>query len=261
MTYKILFLDIDGTILKNDHTYTESTKDAINQLKQKGIQIFLCTGRPTHELGSLAEALEIDSLIGSNGSHAIYQNKTIFKKPYNPETIKQFIDIAKEHDHKLIFYTSERNYHTDFDNHLVQGFINTFQLYENEPYSEDIIESIVGAHVLNVEPADASLYEFDGDALLAQVNFDGYRNCYDVVRKTVNKGAAVKHVLAKLNIPAEQAIAFGDAMNDKEMLQIVGESFAMGNANPNLFQYAKHKTTTVENSGIYNGLKKLGLVN
>jgi hypothetical protein len=49
-------------------------------------------------------------------------------------------------------------------------------------------------------------------------------------------------------------------MNDKEMLQTVGESFVMANGDPNLFSYAKHRTTTVDNSGIYYGLKKLGLI-
>ncbi len=70
----------------------------------------------------------------------------------------------------------------------------------------------------------------------------------------------MEKVLAVLGIPKEQAIAFGDGMNDKEMLQTVGESFVMANGDPNLFPYAKHRTTTVDNSGIYYGLKKLGII-
>ncbi|HLT57011.1 MAG TPA: HAD hydrolase family protein, partial [Bacillota bacterium] len=73
-------------------------------------------------------------------------------------------------------------------------------------------------------------------------------------------GEAIKKILEHLNIPKEAAIAFGDGMNDKEMLQAVGEGFAMGNANPDLLPYAKHQTATVDESGIYIGLQQLGIV-
>ena len=67
-------------------------------------------------------------------------------------------------------------------------------------------------------------------------------------------------MLDALNISADEAIAFGDGMNDLDMLQFVGHSFAMANGNPKIFEYAKYKTTSVQEDGIYNGLKKLGLL-
>jgi hydroxymethylpyrimidine pyrophosphatase-like HAD family hydrolase len=85
-------------------------------------------------------------------------------------------------------------------------------------------------------------------------------NCFDVIRDKVNKGFGVNCVLNHLGIRKDTAIAFGDGLNDKEMLQNVGEGFAMGNAHPELLSYAKHKTTPVTNSGIFNGLKSLGLL-
>jgi hydroxymethylpyrimidine pyrophosphatase-like HAD family hydrolase len=93
-----------------------------------------------------------------------------------------------------------------------------------------------------------------------KVNAEGYRHCFDVIRDHVNKGTGVNALLQHLNIPRDASIAFGDGMNDKEMVAAVGEGFAMGNSTPELFSYAKHKTTDVMNSGIYNGLKSLGLV-
>ncbi|GAE44685.1 HAD family hydrolase [Mesobacillus boroniphilus] len=86
------------------------------------------------------------------------------------------------------------------------------------------------------------------------------QHCYDVIRDHVNKGIGVEFLLKKLGIKREESIAFGDGMNDREMLKSAGEGFAMGNAHPDLFQYAKHKTTAVTNSGIFNGLKSLGLL-
>jgi hydroxymethylpyrimidine pyrophosphatase-like HAD family hydrolase len=81
-----------------------------------------------------------------------------------------------------------------------------------------------------------------------------------VIRDKVNKGIGVNRVLNHLGIGKESAIAFGDGLNDKEMLMNVGEGFAMGNAHPDLFAYAKHRTSDVTASGIFNGLKALGLV-
>ena len=130
----------------------------------------------------------------------------------------------------------------------------------NELFTPKVVNNILGATLINLKATDPSLYQVEESYHFSQVNVEGLMHCYDVIRDTVNKGRAIKMVLELMNITKEQAIAFGDGMNDKEMLEIAGESFAMGNAHPDLFAYAKHKTTSVEDSGIYNGLKSLGLV-
>ncbi|HWO75963.1 MAG TPA: HAD family hydrolase [Bacillus sp. (in: firmicutes)] len=261
MTYKILFLDIDGTILKPDHTYSESTKDAILQLKKKGIEVFIATGRPLHEINELAHELQIDSFIGYNGAFAVYKNKTILEEPMETSHVKSFLDIAKQNDHEMVLYTSEKNYFTTLDHPLVQNFNKLFDLTQNALFTDTVINEILGITVMNVTvSSQASLYELDENIRLSQVHAEGAEHAYDIIRTNMNKGVAVKRVLEYLHIPKEQSIAFGDGMNDKEMLQSVGEGFAMGNAHPDLFQYAKHITSSVTDSGIFNGLKKLGLV-
>ncbi|MBP1970742.1 Cof subfamily protein (haloacid dehalogenase superfamily) [Virgibacillus natechei] len=260
MTYKALFLDIDGTILKPDHTYTDSTKDAILQAKNQGVEVFICTGRPLHEVDALAEELHVESLIGYNGAYAVYQNETIIDEPIGKNLVHQFIKIAKEHGSEIVMYTSEKNYFTSLDSTAVQQFNHVFQLTKNEIYSNDVADKIIGATVINLDPADAALYELETNLRLSVVNIEGVPMSYDIIRKNVNKGEAINAILKRLNIPKEQAIAFGDGMNDKEMLQAVGEGFAMENAHPDLFAYAKHTTTSVTESGIYNGLQKIGLV-
>src|SRR5690625_4568424 len=75
MDYKSVFLDIDGTILKPDHTFTNSTKNAIHQMRTKGIEVFLATGRPLHELDELANQLDVHSFIGYNGAYATHNDQ------------------------------------------------------------------------------------------------------------------------------------------------------------------------------------------
>lgn len=260
MSYKVLFLDIDGTILMPDLTYSDSTKDAILQLKNAGIEVFIATGRPLHEIKELAGELHVDSFIGYNGAMAVYKNETILSEPLTRKQIEEFLEIAQKHDHEAVLYTTERNYFTNLDLPIVQEFNEYFGLRLNERLNDEVLDQILSLTVLNVPPSEAKLYKTDENIRLAQVHGGGITHAYDILRYDVNKGEAVKKVLNRLNLSKDQAIAFGDGMNDKEMLQSVGESFAMGNSDPDLFPYAKHRTTSVTESGIYNGLKTLGLV-
>ncbi|GAB3794562.1 HAD family hydrolase [Virgibacillus kimchii] len=260
MNYRAIFLDIDGTILKPDHTYTESTKDAILQLKEQDIEVFLATGRPLHEVKDLAAELQIESFIGYNGAYAVYQNETIVDEPMDTSVMEEFLNIAEEKGHELVCYTSGKNYFTSLSNPDVKKFIQAFNLVKNDKLTNDVIDSILGATVMNLQKSEETLYEFRSDVHLSPVNVYGMDNNFDIIRKNVNKGIAVENILKQMGIEKGQAIAFGDGMNDKEMLGAVGESFAMENAHPSLFRYAKHKTTSVDESGIYNGLQQLGLV-
>lgn len=167
MTYKILFLDIDGTILKPDHTYEDSTKDAINQVMNHGMKVFLATGRPLHEVGDLANDLNINALIGYNGAYAVDQGQTVVDEPMARKTVERFLEIAKDNNHEMILYTSESNYFTSLDSPIVKNFINTFQLKQNLLYTNDVSNQILGATVMNLDPAQEKLYEFESDIRLA----------------------------------------------------------------------------------------------
>lgn len=258
--YRILFLDIDGTVLKADHTIEDSTKEAIKQVRAKGIEIFLATGRPLHEVYDIAKELEVTSFIGYNGAYASYQGKEIYNQPMRPETIDYFLKINANHDHEMVLYTKTENLFTAIDSKVVKQFVNYFDLRQNARYDRQYREKILGITLMNLAEDEPKLYETEDLIFFSQVNVEGLTHSYDVIQNSVNKGRAVSHVLELLSIEPSQAIAFGDALNDKQMLKVVGESFAMGNAHPDLFAYAKRRTTAVDDNGIFNGLESLGLV-
>lgn len=260
MSYEIAFFDIDGTILRADHSYTRSTKDAIMQLQQQGIEVFLATGRAVHEMDDLAAELGVDSFIGFNGAQAIYQNESIVNEPMDGNMVELFLQTAAARGQEIVFYTNGKNCFTAFDTPEVKQFMKTFQLRHNDYFTRDLKDQVLSGTIMNMKPEDIVHYELNADIQLSRVNITGVEHCYDIIRKSVNKGEAIKRVLKRLDIPKENAIAFGDGLNDKEMLQAVGEGFAMGNADPNLLQYANRTTTTVDNAGIFNGLNQLGLM-
>ncbi|MBD8068598.1 Cof-type HAD-IIB family hydrolase [Bacillus sp. PS06] len=257
--YSILFLDIDGTILTPDDTIQNSTKEAVKQVKDKGIKVFLATGRPLHEIWDIGKELHIESFIGYNGAYAIHQGQEVFNEPMPPKTVERFLQTAKQHGHEIILYTSKENLLTSLEAPIVQEFIDKFHLKNNQPFTPEYMDKVLGMTVINVKENNYMIYE-DQHIHLSQVNIEGFKHSFDVIRDTVNKGVAVQTILESLSLTPEAAIAFGDGMNDKEMLSYVKEGFSMGNAHPDLHSYSKHQTTSVNDHGIFNGLKKLGLV-
>ncbi|MEH7382666.1 HAD family hydrolase [Bacillus sp. JJ1533] len=257
---KIVFLDIDGTILRPDDTIEESTKNAVVQLKEKGIEVFLATGRPLHEITDIGDELSISSYIAYNGAFAVHNDETLFNEPLPPGLVDNLLKTTKENNFDIVLYSKNKNMFPSMESEIVKDFISTFHLKKNELYDDTNKVDILGSTIITTQEHAEKKFEHLNEIHLASVNVEGMKNCRDVIREKVNKGVAVKAVLAALQLSPEHAVAFGDGMNDKEMLSTVGSGFAMGNANPDLFSYAKHKTTDVENSGVYNGLKSIGLV-
>jgi Cof subfamily protein (haloacid dehalogenase superfamily) len=260
MKFKLLFLDIDGTILKEDHTYTELTKRAILQAKKNGIEVFLSTGRPIHEIDFLANELNIRSFIGYNGAVSEYQNQRILVETIPIKTIKEILEIAQHYQHDVILFTRHNNYFTTLNNPSVNSFIETIKLKNNLNLIPDILNDILSITVVNVNENHLYVYEKLSDIHVTQVNIKGFYHCYDITKKNVNKGNAIKKTLEFLNVSKAEAIAFGDGLNDIEMLEEVGESFAMENGNPEIFKHSKYITKTAAESGIYYGLKRLNLI-
>lgn len=260
MTYRALFLDIDGTILQPDHTYVHSTKEAIQQAKAKGLDVFLCTGRPFVDIQNLTSDFGITSSITYNGAYALYQDDVIFNAPMKKEDVEKMVSIANQSESELVLYTTENNFFTSLTSPHVQRFNEVFQLYQNKLFTSDVADKIVSASAINVAENQIDTFKVTSDFHLAKVNVPHASESYDLLRNSVNKGVAIKKMLKHLNISPSEVIAFGDGMNDREMLKFVGTGIAMGNADPRLVEYADFQTTSVTDSGIFNGLKKLGLV-
>jgi len=258
--YKVLFLDIDGTILNEDYIYENSTKEAILKAQESGIQVFLATGKPFYEIRELAEELNITSFISFNGAYATMNGKELFKRSFDQKTTARIVDIAKESGNDLGLYTDSQSEFTDLQAAPVQNFIKALHMKKNAKIDLDAIPPALGITLMGVSAEELSRYEIAPNFRLSQVNVNGTDDCYDVIRLDVNKGIGVQHVLDELGLKKEQAIAFGDGMNDKEMLETVGHGFAMANANPDLFQYARYRTESVTNSGISKGLQQLGII-
>lgn len=259
--YHVLFLDMDGTILRTDHSISDKTKEAIRTVQEKGMEVFLATGRPIHEIREIANELQIQSMIGYNGALGIYKGDIIVEQPMSPHVIDHYLQVAQSNDNEMVLYTDTYNLFTNLDNERVKHFIDFFGFKNCHPFEINQKENILGITLINVTNKEIKLYDIAAEDIdFAPINIQGMDHCFDVIRDQVNKGIAIQAILNKLHLSPDQAIAFGDGLNDIQMLSSVGAGFAMGNAHPDLLPFAKYQTKSVDEDGVYHGLKSLGLL-
>ena len=146
--YKIVFLDIDGTIVTADNSIQESTKEAVRQLQNKGIDVVLATGRPLHEISYLVEELHIDSMIGYNGAYGVYRGQCIWKKPLSGPFVEHFLHIAGEYGHDLVLFSKNRSFWNRIDSPLDADFMEKFNIQKNAPLTQPAKDEFLSVNVI-----------------------------------------------------------------------------------------------------------------
>jgi len=257
MNYKLVFFDIDGTLVNDQKEIPSSTKKAIHSLKEKGINIMIATGRSPYHAALVADELGIDSMINFNGSYITYKGDVIYKQALLKQEIKKLYQFVSQH--KLcLTYLGEKDYATsDKENpYYLQVFGNhthweatmdplffekneVFQIFLHSPKEMDELFKQTFPHFDFIRWADFGM---------------------DVIPKHHSKALGIQKLTKLLSILPEQMVAFGDGENDKEMIEYVGMGIAMGNAHEELKPLANLVTSHVNKDGILNGLKKINLL-
>lgn len=251
MGYKIAFFDIDGTLVNEEKQIPQDTIEAIKELKARGVEAVISTGRAPYFFKPIAEQLGIESYISLNGAYVVYQGKTVFKRVIPKNSIQLLVQHASHHNHSLVF----------------EGEAYYYANAENDPY---IIESVNSLRVeqphfrpdywQHEDVFQAFLHCTQEEEHLYVGHFPDLRfvrwhpQAVDVLPSDGSKAQGIRSLLDALGIAKEEAIAFGDGLNDKEMLEFVGLGIAMGNSHPELIAHADYVTSSVDEQGIRNGL-------
>lgn len=256
MTYKIAFFDIDGTLVNESKVVPADAAAAIRELKARGIEPVIATGRAPYFISALTDKLGIDSYVCLNGGFAVYRGQTMYKRIIPKSSIEKLVGLAGRHGHSLVFQ-GEHAYYTDTEDPFITSSINSLKV--NMPgYNPDFWRTDeVFQMFLHCEDKDEALYE---DILQELKLIRWHPHAMDVLPAGGSKAQGIAALLDKLGLKPEHAVAFGDGLNDKEMLEFVGFGIAMGNAHEELIPYADYVTTHVDKGGIRNGLVKAGLI-
>lgn len=257
MAYKIVFFDIDGTLVNEEKEIPADTLEAIAKLKANGVEPVIATGRAPYFIKPLAEALGIDSYVCLNGAYVVYKGKTVHKQPLDKETIRALVELAGRNKHSLVFEGGE-TYFADTENHpFIRESVNSLKVEHPGWDPEFWKNNEIYQMFLHCESHEEALYE----ELLTRLRLIRWHPlAMDVLPPGSSKAKGIEAMLNKLGLTREEAVAFGDGLNDKEMLEIAGLGIAMGNSHEELLPYADYITGKVDEGGIYKGLEYAGLI-
>ena len=257
---KIFFFDIDNTLL--DHQTNEiprSALEAIHALKPAGHTVVVATGRSYEHAKPFIDLVEPGYAITQNGARILKDGREVCKTPLDRLAIAELFDWITEQGH---YFGA---------NHGGIGYVSAFVPQTQEPLGTvGMLAETESRRYLREDIYQGWLF-FDEslDATLAPVilerfpQFDivrWHKSAVDVMPHGVNKWTGCQWVLAQTGFRAEQAIAFGDGLNDMEMLKGVGLGVAMGNGHPELKAIANHIAPALHLDGIATVLQELSLI-
>lgn len=235
--FKVVVSDLDGTLLNKQHQISPRTRDTLHRLVAKGIKFVVATGRHHVDVRTIRDTLGLDIyLITSNGAMVHdKQDKLVFNQSLPADVAAELIALPRDPDIHLNIYQGdewlvEEELPWLLSFHDESGF--NYRLVDLQAQSKEGISKVfyIGEHE-KLLPIEARLNAQYGDRL--NVTFS-LPDCLEVMHAGVHKGNAVQAVLAQHGLEMSQAVAFGDGMNDFEMLDMVGRGVVMDNAHDRL---------------------------
>ncbi|EDS75327.1 Cof-like hydrolase [Thomasclavelia spiroformis DSM 1552] len=277
MKRKSIFLDVDGTLVSGHATMNPKVIEAINRARQNGHCVFICTGRNKTGIKYELAKADFDGIIASAGSYIEIDNKVIHSVYFN----KLLVDkISKVFDENNIYYNYECTDVTYMSKKMVELFIGgvnfesgnielekmmqeefkKFSIQDLSLYNNQDIHKIcfIATDQIDVERAKKQLGD-DVNMVIHDI-FDATTINGELISKVDNKATAIKQVIDYLGIDKKDTIAFGDSMNDYEMINFVECGIAMGNACKELKEVASRICRSVDEDGIYYEFIELGLI-
>lgn len=276
MDQKLIFLDIDGTLTEpGKNVPPSSAVDAVRRARTKGHKVVLCSGR---NYGMLYPVLQFgfDGLVASAGGYIEYNGQVVYDCPMPPAQQARVLDVFKESGiYRTIggrnhSYTDEgfkeflaEDVQSEANSELLRWRIQIENELDIRPMSEYDGEPIYGMAFMSrgaerlKKPMQVLQEEFD--FCIQDQDTCGIVNG-ELSSKAFDKGTAVKRLCGYLKISKENTIAFGDSMNDLEMLQAAGIGVCMANGSPSLLKIADIVCPPVDEDGLYSAFEKLELL-
>lgn len=255
---KTVFFDLDGTLISHKtNSIPKSTKEAIKLLQTNGHKVVIATGRVPALFYGVDEELGITSYVGANGRVCVDNKTIVYNKFIDKEVLKKFVDYVNERQIDIAFEGINDYVLNSRKTDLPNKFSDVFHLEYPIVHCDFHLNNDVYQVVMFCE--NCNLEEFQ--ERFPKLNFS-VSNQYgvDVNEKGGMKELGVSKLIEYFDIDIKDTVAFGDGYNDIGMLQLCHTGVAMGNAYDEVKEMADFVTDTVDNNGIYNALKKMGLI-
>jgi Cof subfamily protein (haloacid dehalogenase superfamily) len=266
MTIKLVALDVDGTLVGNDHQISPRAREAIRAARERGVRFVIVTGRMYKSGAPYAEELGLFDLplVAYNGAmvREFPSGKTIFHKPVPLEACKALAAHCEARGYHLQAYVNDDLYVPDLGPRT-QLYVRISQVKANpvgslfQWFQEPSTKLLIIDDPERIPQIQAEVRDLLGPLVHAAPSQPMF---LEIVHHEVSKGGALAAVAEALGVDQSEVMAIGDGMNDMPMLTWAGTSFAMGHAPEALRQAATYTTTEGPSDGVAEALERLGLV-
>jgi len=259
MKIKALFFDIDGTLISLDtHQVPLSTLQALRKVKEKGIKIFVATGRHLSAIKGLNE-IDFDGYITLNGAYCVDKEKhLLFKKSIPYEDIEGLVRLQKEtHSFPCVFVEENQMCINEVDERVLFLYgllqINSLPIRDLDYFREREVFQVT-----------AFFYQEEEEEIMKSMPFSSgmrwHPSFTDIIAAGVDKAMGIDQICAHYGFSKEETMVFGDGGNDISMIRHAGIGIAMGNAGDEVKQSADYVTDPIDEDGVEKALLHFGII-
>lgn len=260
MTVKLIAADMDGTLLDSNKNLSPYLFDLVKKLKEKNVKFAIASGRQYFNLLKNFEDIKDDLVyISDNGSIVYDKGQSIYVNEIDKEEVKKALkDVRKGYGVYPILCGVESAYIEDNNEVFLD---NARMYYAKLEVVEDLMDVLEKDRICKLAVFDEINAEKNAFELLEKYNenllvcLSGH-NWVDLMNQGVNKGEAIKIIQENYNISYDETMAFGDYLNDYEMMQSCKYSYAMENAHPKLKEICNYKAKSNDDDGVVHAIKE-----
>ena len=269
MDYKLLVLDLDGTLTNTKKEITPRNLEVLIRAQQQGTKLVLASGRPTYGIAPLADKLHMEQfggyILSYNGGEIIdWKTKKELYANVLPNTIiPQLYESAKQNKMAILSYDGDRVITENPDDEYVlkEAYLNKMEIRASNDFLSDLSLPVPKCLIVG-DPELLMTVESDLSIRL-QGEISVYRSepyFLELVPLGIDKAQSLAVLLDKLGMKREEMVAIGDGYNDLSMIQFAGLGIAMANAQEPVKKAADYITLSNDEDGVAAAVEKFFLV-
>lgn len=259
MKYRLLVLDLDGTLTNSQKEITERTRNTLIKAQENGLKIVLASGRPTYGVAPLANKLQLDKyegyILSYNGGEIIdwKTGELMYKNLLDPEVLPYLYKCATDNDFAIVTYENEfvLTEKPDDEYVLKEAILNVMKTKKVDNFLEavkfPVAKCLIVGEATHLAKLEKEMYEHLKDRMGV---FRSEPYFLELVPKGIDKAQSLAVLLKEIGMTKDEMIAVGDGFNDLSMIKYAGLGVAMQNAQPIVKENADFITLTNDEDGV-----------
>ncbi len=272
MNQKVVFLDIDGTLVGFDNRIPDSTRRAVAEARARGHRMVVCTGRSSFQIAPTLLDLGFDAVVSSAGARVEAGGQEIFRQPIAADQRRRLFGYLEDHGYA---YAGECGSHVVINQRCYDSLLET---YASQHVINEVMLSIARGAVIRQDvwndpdllkvvyhwspfTLEQTRHDLRPDFHVVAFSFQpGIGEAGEISTTGVTKASGMQILLDHWGVDRCDSLAVGDGSNDLEMIEYAGVGIAMGNAIPELKALADDITSDIDADGVWQAFNRHGLL-